>query len=102
MAIPPVTKFEQLAKIRSNVNRFGAAVVQWHELRVLCPEDLSPSECFLRIVEITREESWAFEFLRDGAVRFSSLPVAPRLSSSRPGARRRRRADDPAGQPTSE
>lgn len=63
---------EQLAKIRTEVQRSGGVTVQAAKLALFCPDHLSVSQRFRCIAEIAQTEGWSFAFLRDGSVQFGS------------------------------
>jgi hypothetical protein len=79
--LPRAADEETLAPIRLQVNDSGSAIIPRKDLRVLCPDELSIGDQFLRIAQIARAEGWSFEFLSDGAVRVSSRLVSRRLSA---------------------
>jgi hypothetical protein len=66
------SEVEQLARIRSEVQRDGGATISGEELRLLCPDDLTVSEQFMVIADIAQKEQWSFAFLPDGTVRFGA------------------------------
>ena len=65
-----------MLRIRERVARDGGATVGCEELRILCPDHLTLSEQFIRIVSIAQQEGWSFAFLPDGSVRFGTYDKA--------------------------
>lgn len=72
----PAVIAAQVAKIRLAVEENGGATVDCDDLRVLCPDELTVSEQFMRIAEIAQREGWSFAFLPNGAVRFGAYAKA--------------------------
>lgn len=62
----------QLARIKLEIERCGSATISGDELDVLCPDETSIAEQFLRIAEIARSENWDVDFGGDAIVRVVS------------------------------
>jgi hypothetical protein len=68
-----------LARIRSEIGRYGQSVVGCDRLLVLVPDTDPIGAQFGHIFAIAEQERWSFEFRNDGTVRFANLSatVAP-------------------------
>ena len=65
-----------LTRIRSEVKRHGGVTIEGEDLRLLCPDELTTSEQFMRIASIAETEGWSFAFLPGGKLRFGSYVKA--------------------------
>jgi hypothetical protein len=63
----------QVDKIRAEILQHGESRVGCAELVLLCTDEVSPNAQLTGIMEIAEWERWAFEYLPDGSVRFTSL-----------------------------
>lgn len=66
----------QIERIRRDVEREGGATVGRDDLRIICPEEFTVSEQFMRIAEIARTNGWSFAFLPNGCVQFGAYAKA--------------------------
>lgn len=67
---------ELIARLKTDIARDGGVTVGGEDLQLLCPENLSASEQFMRIASLAQAEHWSFAFLPGGSVRFGSYGQA--------------------------
>jgi hypothetical protein len=63
----------QVDKMRAEIERHGESRVGRNELALLRSDEISDADALTGISEIAQWERWAFEYLPDGSVRFTSL-----------------------------
>jgi hypothetical protein len=63
----------QVERVRQEIKEYGESVVGCAELRVLCPDEVPPSNQWNAIAKIAMSEGWSFTYFPNGNVTFANL-----------------------------